>query len=93
MLAAGESGSFDFVFIDADKPNYLGYFERCLKLLRQGGLLAIDNVLWGGEVANATAADEDTKAIRELNDRVAADDRISVSMLPLGDGLTLARKR
>ena len=93
MLAAGESGSFDFAFIDADKPNYLGYFERCLQLLRKGGLLAIDNVLWGGEVANPAAVDADTKAIRELNDRVVADQRVSISMLPVGDGLTLARKR
>jgi predicted O-methyltransferase YrrM len=92
MLAAGESGSFDFAFIDADKPNYPGYFERSLQLLRKGGLLAIDNVLWGGEVANPAAVDEDTRAIRALNDRVAADDRVSISMLPLGDGLTLARK-
>jgi predicted O-methyltransferase YrrM len=92
MLAAGESGSFDFAFIDADKPNYPGYFERSLQLLRKGGLLAIDNVLWGGEVANPAAVDEDTRSIRALNDRVAADDRVSISMLPLGDGLTLARK-
>jgi predicted O-methyltransferase YrrM len=93
LLAEGRAGGFDFAFIDADKPNYLGYYERCLRLLRPGGLLAIDNVLWGGEVANPEARDADTTAIRALNDKVAADPRVSVSLLPLGDGLTLARKR
>ena len=93
LLAAGGAGSFDFAFIDADKPNYLQYYERCLKLLRQGGLLAIDNVLWGGDVADPEKNDADTTAIRALNDKVAADERVSLSLLPLGDGLTLARKR
>ena len=93
LLAQDGAGSFDFAFIDADKPNYLGYYERCLKLLRQGGLLAIDNVLWGGDVADPEKSDADTTAIRALNDKVAADERVSVSLLPLGDGLTLARKR
>jgi len=93
LLASGQHGAFDFAFIDADKPNYLGYYERCLKLLRQGGLLAIDNVLWGGDVADPEKSDADTTAIRALNDKVAADERVSVSLLPLGDGLTLARKR
>ncbi len=93
LLAEGRSGSFDLAFIDADKPNYLGYYERCLQLLRPGGLLLIDNVLWGGEVADPAVTDEDTMAIRAVNDRVANDGRVSVSMLPLGDGLTLARKR
>ena len=93
LLAEGRAGSFDFAFVDADKPNYLGYYERCLELLRPGGLLAIDNVLWGGEVANPKVKDADTKAIRALNDKAAKDERISLSLLPLGDGLTLARKR
>ena len=75
------------------RPNYLGYYERCLKLVRRGGLLAIDNVLWGGDVADPVKNDADTTAIRALNDKVAADERVSVSLLPLGDGLTLARKR
>jgi caffeoyl-CoA O-methyltransferase len=93
LLADGRAGGFDLAFIDADKPSYLGYYERCLQLLRPGGLLLIDNVLWGGEVADPAVKDEDTVAIRALNDRVAGDDRVTLSMLPLGDGLTLARKR
>jgi predicted O-methyltransferase YrrM len=93
LLAAGEAGRFDFAFIDADKKNYVGYFERCLKLLRTGGLIAVDNVLWGGEVANPTVDDEDTRAIRVLNDQLKTDQRVSLSMVPIGDGLTLCRKR
>jgi caffeoyl-CoA O-methyltransferase len=93
LLAEGNAGSFDLAFIDADKPNYLPYYERCLQLLRQGGLIAVDNVLWGGAVADSAKQDEDTKAIRALNDRVLGDNRVSLSLLPLGDGLTLARKR
>jgi predicted O-methyltransferase YrrM len=93
LLADGRGESFDFAFIDADKPNYLGYYERCLGLLRRGGLLAIDNVLWGGDVADPDVGDEDTRAIRALNEKVAKDERVSLSLLPLGDGLTLARKR
>jgi caffeoyl-CoA O-methyltransferase len=93
LLAEGHAGSFDLAFIDADKPNYLPYYERCLQLVRQGGLIAVDNVLWGGAVADSAQQDEDTKAIRALNDRVLADSRVSLSLLPLGDGLTLARKR
>jgi predicted O-methyltransferase YrrM len=93
LLAAGETGKFDFAFIDADKANYLGYYERCLALLRQGGLLAVDNVLWGGAVADPEAMDGDTLAIRAVNERIAADERVSMTLLPVGDGLTLARKR
>src|SRR5215469_13421534 len=93
LLAEGRAESFDFAFIDADKPNYLGYYDRCLKLLRRGGLLAIDNVLWGGDVADPEVGDADTTAIRAVNDKVAQDERVTVSLLPLGDGLTLARKR
>jgi caffeoyl-CoA O-methyltransferase len=84
---------FDFIFIDADKTNYSNYYERALKLVRSGGLIAIDNVLWGGAVADPTVDDDDTKAIRALNDKVRADERVTLSMVPLGDGLTLARKR
>jgi predicted O-methyltransferase YrrM len=84
---------FDFVFIDADKTNYSNYYERALKLVRTGGLIAIDNVLWGGSVADPKENGEDTVAIRALNDKVRADDRVTLSLIPLGDGLTLARKR
>jgi caffeoyl-CoA O-methyltransferase len=93
LLAAGEAGRFDFAFIDADKENYVGYYERCLKLLRDGGLIAVDNVLWSGEVANPAIEDKDTRAIRALNDQLKTDQRITLSMVPIGDGLTLARKR
>lgn len=93
LLAEGRAESFDFAFIDADKPSYLGYYDRCLKLLRRGGLLAIDNVLWGGDVAAPEVNDADTTAIRAVNDKVARDERVTVSLLPVGDGLTLARRR
>ena len=86
-------GPFDFVFIDADKPNYISYYERCLKLLRRGGLMAIDNVLWSGEVANPQAQDKLTVALRQFNDHVHDDKRVDLVMLSVGDGLTLARKR
>jgi predicted O-methyltransferase YrrM len=84
---------FDFIFIDADKTNYANYYDRALKLVRSGGLIAIDNVLWGGSVADPAENSDDTKAIRALNDKVRADERVTLSMIPLGDGLTLARKR
>jgi predicted O-methyltransferase YrrM len=93
LLAAGESGKFDFAFIDADKPAYMGYYERCLKLLRAGGLIAIDNTLWSGKVADSTVQDDNTVALRKLNDFVHRDERVDVSLLPVGDGLTLLRKR
>ena len=93
LLAEGAAGSFDFAFIDADKGNYEAYYERCLALLRQGGLLAIDNVLWGGQVADPRARDPDTEAIRALNSRLHDDPRISLSLVPVSDGLSLARKR
>jgi caffeoyl-CoA O-methyltransferase len=92
-LIDGKVPEFDFVFIDADKTNYVNYYERALKLVRTGGLIAIDNVLWGGDVADPKENDEDTVAIRALNDKVRADERVTLSMIPLGDGLTLARKR
>jgi len=86
-------GPFDFVFIDADKGNYLNYYERCLKLLRRGGLIAVDNVLWSGEVANEKAGDAMTVALRKFNDAVHDDDRVDLAMLSVGDGITLALKR
>ena len=93
LLADGAGESFDFCFIDADKENYDGYYERCLSLLRVGGLLAVDNALWGGSVADDSKQDDDTRAIRALNAKVAADQRVSMSLIPIGDGLLLARKR
>ncbi|HEV3007771.1 MAG TPA: class I SAM-dependent methyltransferase [Burkholderiales bacterium] len=86
-------GPFDFVFIDADKENYLNYYERCLELLRRGGLIVVDNVLWSGEVANEEARDELTVALRKFNDRVHKDKRVDLAMLSVGDGVTLAFKK
>ncbi|HVX05550.1 MAG TPA: class I SAM-dependent methyltransferase [Rhodanobacteraceae bacterium] len=91
-LASGEAGCYDFAFIDADKQGYDDYYERCLQLVRQGGLIAFDNTLWGGDVARP-AKDGDTRALQALNDKLHRDDRIDIAMLPIGDGLTLARKR
>jgi caffeoyl-CoA O-methyltransferase len=93
LLAERRHGSFDFAFIDADKGNYDGYYERSLELLRQGGLLAIDNTLWSGAVIDAARDDEDTVAIRAINRKVSRDARVDMVLLPIGDGLTLARKR
>ena len=93
LIAAGESGTFDFAFIDADKENYDSYYERCLTLLKRRGVVAIDNVLWGGRVADPTQSDPATQAIRALNEKVRADTRVDAAMLPVGDGLTLAMKR
>lgn len=94
-LAAGEAGRYDFAFIDADKTNYDGYYERCLRLLRTGGLIAIDNTLWSGRVAEPVdpAKDADTAALQALNLKLRDDSRVDISLLPIGDGLTLARKR
>jgi predicted O-methyltransferase YrrM len=92
LLAQGQSGAFDFAFIDADKTGYDAYYERCLRLLRAGGLIAVDNVLWNGRVAQA-ADDADTAAIQAFNRKLHHDERIDLSLLPVGDGLTLARKR
>lgn len=91
-LAAGEAGQYDFAFIDADKTGYDAYYERCLQLLRAGGLVAIDNVLWSGAVAQP-ARDTDTAALQALNDKLHADARIDLAMVAISDGLTLARKR
>lgn len=93
-LAANEAGTYDFAFIDADKSGYDAYYERCLRLVRQGGLIAIDNTLWGGEVAHAAAADDaDTAALQALNTKLLGDGRIDLSLLPFSDGLTLALVR
>ena len=93
LIAEGRGGHFDFAFVDADKENYDGYVERSLVLLRQGGLLAVDNVLWGGSVADPARRDPDTEAIRALNAKLHRDERVTLSLVPIGDGLTLARKR
>ena len=93
MLAAGAAGQYDFAFIDADKTGYDAYYERILKLLRPGGLVAIDNMLWSGAVADPKDQDEDTIAIRRLNDKLHADERVTTSLMTISDGLLLARKR
>jgi caffeoyl-CoA O-methyltransferase len=90
---ANQHNSFDFAFIDADKSNYGVYFEQCIKLVRTGGLIAIDNVLWGGSVVDESDETPDTVAIRQLNAKLYQDERVDVSLVPIGDGLTLARKR
>lgn len=86
-------GPFDFAFIDADKENYLAYYERCLKLLRRGGVIAVDNVLWSGEVANDGARDATTVALRQFNDALHEDRRVDIALLSIGDGVTLALKK
>jgi len=91
-LKAGEQGRYDFAFIDADKINYLNYYERILQLLRPGGLMAVDNVLWSGAVIDRQDDSEDTVAIRRFNAILHTDKRVELSLLPMGDGLTLARK-
>jgi len=92
LIGRGNAGGFDFAFIDADKTNYDGYYERCLTLLRPGGCIAVDNMLWGGSVANPANNTEDTKAIRALNEKMASDDRVYAALVPIGDGMMLARK-
>jgi caffeoyl-CoA O-methyltransferase len=86
-------GKFDFAFIDADKPNYWKYYERCLQLVRKDGLIAVDNTLWGGSVIDPQKQSESTRALREFNKRVARDRRVDIALVPIGDGLTLAVKR
>ena len=93
MLKHGEAGRYDFAFIDADKNNYLNYYERLIRLLRPGGLMAVDNVLWSGSVIDKKDKSVDTAAIRKFNEALHADNRIELSLVPIGDGLTLARKR
>ena len=93
LIAEGEISSFDFAFIDADKSNYLNYYERALTLLRPGGIIAIDNVLWSGRVANPEDTDNRTVALREFNQKLHQDKRVDLSMLAIADGLTLAFKQ
>jgi len=93
LLDGGAAGTFDFAFIDADKQNYQGYFDLALQLLRKGGLIVADNVLWSGRVIDPAVNDESTVAIRAFNQRLQSDDRVSITLVPIGDGLFLARKR
>jgi predicted O-methyltransferase YrrM len=93
LIAAGEASRYDFAFVDADKPAYDTYYELLLKLLRPGGLMALDNTLWSGAVADPNEREPNTVALRALNDKLHRDERIDLSLLPVGDGLTLARKR
>jgi predicted O-methyltransferase YrrM len=93
LIAHGQAGTFDFAFIDADKENYEAYFERSLQLVRNGGLIVIDNVLWSGRVADPQVQDESTTAIRSFNDKLRNDPRVTLSVVPIADGLTLALKR
>lgn len=93
LLAAGDAESYDFAFIDADKENYRAYYEDCLRLVRPGGLIAIDNTLWAGRVCDPEERDAETEAIRALNSYLRTDSRIDLSLVPIGDGLTLARRR
>jgi caffeoyl-CoA O-methyltransferase len=94
LLANGEGETFDFTFIDADKNNYLAYYDRCLQLVRSGGLILVDNVLWYGRVADPTMQeDKRTKSIAAVNKYIYEDDRVDISLIPIGDGLTIARKR
>lgn len=86
-------GPFDLAFIDADKPNYPNYYEVCLRLVRPGGVILIDNVLWDGKVANPEIQDADTVMFRELNDRLRADGRVDLALIPIADGITVARVR
>jgi len=93
LRAAGQAGTFDFAFIDADKPAYDGYYEGCLELLRPNGLIALDNVLWSGRVADPAEKDDNTTALRALNAKIAADARVESCLLTVGDGVMLARKK
>lgn len=93
LLASGATGTFDFAFIDADKRNYPDYHERIVQLLGSGGLALYDNVLWDGNVIDESKTDIDTVGVRRLNERLATDERVTISMIPVADGLTLALKR
>ena len=93
LLEAGGAEGYDFAFIDADKGAYLAYYERCMKLLRPGGLILVDNTLWSGEVANPANEKPDTVALRAFNEALHHDERIDLALLPVGDGVTMARKR
>jgi predicted O-methyltransferase YrrM len=94
LIANGESGTFDFVLIDADKSNYSNYYDRCYQLVRSGGLILVDNVLWYGRVVDPSMdTDNRTKAIKNINQKIYQDDRVDLSLIPIGDGLTIARKK
>ena len=93
LIQQGQSGQFDMAFIDADKENYDRYYEQCLQLIRPEGLILLDNVLWSGRVAEPTFQDADTVAIRQLNQKLKQDERVDISLLPMADGITIARKR
>jgi predicted O-methyltransferase YrrM len=93
LLEAGQADSFDFAFIDADKPSYETYYELCLKLLRQGGLIMLDNTLWEGKVVDKNLVDPNLNAIQAINKKLFADDRIDLCLLPISDGISLARKK
>jgi predicted O-methyltransferase YrrM len=94
LIASGEAGTFDFAFIDADKNNYGAYYDRCFQLVRQGGLILVDNVLWYGRVADpGMDNDKRTQAIKQINQQIYHDDRVQISLIPIGDGLTIARKK
>jgi caffeoyl-CoA O-methyltransferase len=93
LLADGAEDSFDFVFVDADKAEYPAYYDRLLRLVRPGGVMLWDNVFWGGEVIRADVDDPDVRGIRELNERLASDERVSLALVPIADGLTMLRKR
>ncbi|XP_068806600.1 catechol O-methyltransferase domain-containing protein 1 [Struthio camelus] len=92
LLAGGEAETFDFAFIDADKESYNEYYEKCLRLIRKGGIIAIDNVLWGGKVLKPRKDDLATQSIHHLNEKLLRDTRVSISMISMGDGVTLAFK-
>jgi len=93
LLRESKAGKFDFAFIDADKANYSNYYERCLELVRRGGLIAVDNTLWGGSVVDARNKTVDTRAIRVFNRKLIRDRRVHMTLVPIGDGLSLAIKR
>jgi caffeoyl-CoA O-methyltransferase len=92
LIAAGQAGTFDLAFIDADKSNYSNYYERALQLVRPGGLIAVDNTLWDGRVIDPNVTDADTEAIRAFNRKLKADERIALTLATIGDGVTLACK-
>jgi predicted O-methyltransferase YrrM len=94
LINNGEAGTFDFAFIDADKNNYAAYYDRCFQLVRSGGLILVDNVLWYGRVADpAMDKDKRTQAIKQINQQIYDDNRVQISLIPIGDGLTIARKK
>jgi len=92
LVDSGQSGTFDLAFIDADKTSYDRYYELCLELVRRGGLILVDNTLWSGRVADTSVTDDDTRAVRALNEKIGKDPRVDQTLLTIGDGLTVARK-